>query len=224
MYLPMGFTYPWHFLAASASIRNLSVYWSCGSLIPITVLIRRRRLRSPWMPLNPMVWLSSWFLHVYWHCLDSAMPFRGYGANWILSSLRAVSSEDLSAVDIWKEFMDYIQSPWENTQDPVRWWGVCVNLIFLCKFVDWWISIMLSNILLFPHLLGTIWPFKVLQLHLKGLFWVVVLLTHCIATAWTLLCLEKPKFLSMLSNPTFSMLPLKQRLIWHLNLCRLVTK
>jgi hypothetical protein len=64
------------------------------------------------------------------------MPFRGYGANWILSSLKAASSEDLLAVDIRKEFMDYIQSPRENTQDPVQWWGVCINLIFLCKFVN----------------------------------------------------------------------------------------
>jgi hypothetical protein len=55
------------------------------------------------------------------------MPFKGYGANWILSSLKDGSAEELVPDDPRKELLDYLNSPREGEQDldPIKWWGVC---------------------------------------------------------------------------------------------------
>jgi hypothetical protein len=53
-------------------------------------------------------------------------PFHGYGANWILSSLKKSSSWTEDGQDPRKELNDYLTSPREETTNPIKWWGVCI--------------------------------------------------------------------------------------------------
>jgi hypothetical protein len=75
------------------------------------------------------------------------MPFKGYGANWILSSLKDSSAEELVSGDPRKELLDYINSPWEAAQDgeqeldPVKWWGVCILLLTRLTFTKQYILV-----------------------------------------------------------------------------------
>jgi hypothetical protein len=70
------------------------------------------------------------------------MPFKGYGANWILSSLKDTSAEELVPGDSRKELLDYINSPREAAQDreqeldPIKWWGVCTLLLVRPTFTE----------------------------------------------------------------------------------------
>src|SRR5882724_736270 len=60
------------------------------------------------------------------------MQFNGYGSNWILSSLKAGSADDLVPDDPRKELLEYLNSPLEapgegeKELDPIKWWGVCI--------------------------------------------------------------------------------------------------
>jgi hypothetical protein len=68
--------------------------------------------------------------------IESPAAFKGYGANWILSSLEESSTSSNSAIpDPRKELLDYLESPREATTNPIKWWGVC-NHDF-CVFVSY---------------------------------------------------------------------------------------
>jgi hypothetical protein len=61
--------------------------------------------------------------------------FKGYGANWILSSLKDASAEKSVPNDPRKELLDYVNSLQEVAQDgeqeldPIKWLGVYTFLI-----------------------------------------------------------------------------------------------
>jgi hypothetical protein len=68
------------------------------------------------------------------------MPFKGYGANWILSSLKDTSAEELVPSNPRKELLDYVNRSWEAAQDReqelnlIKWWGVCTLLLVRLAF------------------------------------------------------------------------------------------
>jgi hypothetical protein len=142
------------------------------------------------------------------------MPFKGYGANWILSSLKDASAEELVPGEPRKELLDYVNSPREAAQDgeqeldPIKWWGVCTLLLMRPTFTKVHLSIIPSSTLLCHDLHAIIWPSKALLWPQKDPFQVVASQILCTETVWIHSCLEECRSSNMPTNLTSLMLVL----------------
>jgi hypothetical protein len=147
------------------------------------------------------------------------MSFKGYGANWILSSLKDASAEELVSDNPRKELLDYINSPREVAQDgeqdldPVKWWGVCILLLVRSTFTNLHLSIIQSSILSCHSLHVIIWQFKALLWPQKDPFQVVASQILYTETVWIHFYLEECRSSNMPINLTLLMLMLMLMLI-----------
>ena len=59
-------------------------------------------------------------------CEDaSTSSFRGYGSTFIKSTLKkSLAPQETMIQDPRKELSDYFDSPLEDVDDPIKWWGV----------------------------------------------------------------------------------------------------
>jgi hypothetical protein len=55
----------------------------------------------------------------------STSSFCGYGSTFIKSTLeKSLGPQETTIQDPQKELCDYLDSPLEDVDDPVKWWGV----------------------------------------------------------------------------------------------------
>jgi hypothetical protein len=54
----------------------------------------------------------------------STSSFRGYGSTFIKSTLQKSLAPQETNQDPQKELCDYLDSPLEDVDDPIKWWGV----------------------------------------------------------------------------------------------------
>jgi hypothetical protein len=55
----------------------------------------------------------------------STSSFHGYGSNFIKSTLKkSLAPQETTVQDSRKELNDYLDSPLEDVDDPIKWWGV----------------------------------------------------------------------------------------------------
>lgn len=56
--------------------------------------------------------------------------FKGYGSDWLLSSLKEAPDVSNSAThNPRKELLDYLKSKLASTKNPVEWWGVRTSML-----------------------------------------------------------------------------------------------
>ena len=55
----------------------------------------------------------------------STSAFRGYGSTFIKSTLKkSLAPQETSVQDPRKELCEYLDSPLDDVDDPIKWWGV----------------------------------------------------------------------------------------------------
>jgi len=136
------------------------------------------------------------------------MQFNGYSSNWILSSLKAGSADDLVPDDPRKELLEYLNSPWEapgdgeKELDLIKWWGVCILHLMRPTFTKLHHSIIQSSTQCCHDLHGIIWPSKALLWPLKDHFQAVASQILCTETIWIHSCLGECRSSNMPTNLT----------------------
>ena len=144
----------------------------------------------------------------------------GYGLNWMQLSLNDDDSEDEHPLDPHKKLTEYLESKHEEWKEGrVEWWGVSkACILLLCptnRSLPYAITIPFAT-LPFPALHKTTLPFKGPQLLLSMPFQVVSSQEHTCAINSRQTHLKHSKLSRVPIAMGFSVLVMKQQVIWLL--------
>ena len=152
------------------SLRN---FWSCSVLgsyiwedIQNRVWTSLNRTSSDiilYFQTEAVVCLSKCHLFFFYFYLDNTGTF-------IKSTLeKSLGLQETTIQDPRKELCDYLESPLEHVNDPVKWWGVSKPVSFYAGLTTYSSTIPV-NTLRYPRWLVTILLFKARRLHPRGPF------------------------------------------------------
>ena len=86
---------------------------------------QKRRFQGMDPHLQLMVLLSPFIKSIHSNLVLPAGSYsKSYTSAWIQASIRSQVEDQQAASDPQKELHDYLESPLEETSNPVRWWGL----------------------------------------------------------------------------------------------------